>query len=63
MPKTTSFLQNVSPKGIYETLYAFLAAFGTYMDEPGTYPWSQGFPCTKQRPDGLSIPTPVRISQ
>ena len=38
------FLTHVPPMGIYETLYAFLNSFGTYMGEEGTNPWSQGFP-------------------
>lgn len=38
-----SFLTHVPPMGIYETLYAFQNAFGTYMGEKGTHPWSQGF--------------------
>ena len=47
--------------GIYETLYAFLDAFGTYMGEPGTHPWSQGFPRTVQLPGGPEIPTRVDV--
>ena len=49
---SSAFLQYVPPMGIYETLYAFLDSFGTYMGEPGTHPWSQGFPRTVQLPDG-----------
>ncbi len=48
--------------GIYETLYAFLEAFGTYMGEPGTHPWSQGFPRTVQLPGGPPMPTSVTVS-
>ena len=44
-----SLLRYVRPMGIYETLYAFMEAFGTYMGEAGTHPWSQGFPRTVQR--------------
>lgn len=47
--------------GIYETLYAFLDAFGTYMGEPGTHPWSQGFPRTVQLPGGPEIPTRINV--
>ena len=47
--------------GIYETLYAFLGSFGTYMGGPGTHPWSQGFPRTDQLPGGPSIPTSVPV--
>lgn len=55
------FLSHVPPMGIYETLYAFLEAFGTYMGEPGTHPWSQGFPRTVQLPGGPPMPTTVTI--
>ena len=48
--------------GIYETLYAFRDAFGKYMGEPGTHPWSQGFPRTDQLPGGPSIPTSVKVA-
>ena len=48
--------------GIYETLYAFLASFGTYMGEPGTHPWSQGFPRTVRLPGGPPIPTSVTVT-
>jgi aspartate/methionine/tyrosine aminotransferase len=49
--------------GIYETLYAFLETFGTYMGEPGTHPWSQGFPRTDQLPGGPPMPTSVGIER
>jgi aspartate/methionine/tyrosine aminotransferase len=48
--------------GIYETLYAFRDAFGKYMGEPGTHPWSQGFPRTVQLPGGPPIPSSVAVS-
>ena len=48
--------------GIYETLYAFLGAFGTYMGERGTHPWSQGFPRTAALPGGPSLPSAVRVN-
>src|SRR5690348_5169105 len=51
-----SFLTFVPPKGIYQTLYAFLNASGSYMGDPGTHPWSQGFPRTDQLPDGPAMP-------
>ena len=39
-----SFLSdNCPPMGIYETLYAFRDAFGSFMGSEGTHPWSQGF--------------------
>lgn len=56
------FLSHVPPMGIYETLYAFLEAFGTYMGEPGTHPWSQGFPRTVRLPGGPEIPTAVTVT-
>jgi aspartate/methionine/tyrosine aminotransferase len=48
--------------GIYETLYAFRDAFGKYMGDPGTHPWSQGFPRTVQLPGGPPIPNSVSVS-
>jgi len=56
-----SFLRYVPPMGIYQTLYAFLESFGTYMGEPGTHPWSQGFPRTVQLPGGPQMPESVSI--
>ena len=56
-----SMLRYVRPMGIYETLYAFMEAFGSYMGEPGTHPWSQGFPRTDQLPGGPPMPTSVSI--
>lgn len=57
-----SFLKYVPPMGIYETLYAFLAAFGRPMGDPGTNPWSQGFPRTDQLPGGPAMPATVHVS-
>jgi aspartate/methionine/tyrosine aminotransferase len=48
--------------GIYETLYAFLAAYGSPMGDPGTHPWSQGFPRTDQLPGGPALPTSVTVA-
>lgn len=56
-----SMLRYVRPMGIYETLYAFMEAFGSYMGELGTHPWSQGFPRTDQLPGGPPMPTSVSI--
>jgi len=56
------FLSYVPPMGIYETLYAFLASFGRSMGEPGTHPWSQGFPRTVQLPGGPALPTTVTVT-
>lgn len=55
-------LRYVRPMGIYETLYAFMEAFGTYMGDPGTHPWSQGFPRTVQLPGGPEMPSVVRVT-
>ena len=55
------FLTHVPPMGIYETLYAFLNSFGTYMGEKGTHPWSQGFPLTTQIPGGPELPESIPI--
>ena len=55
-------LRYVPPMGIYETLYAFLGAFGRYMGEPGTHPWSQGFPRTDRLPGGPPIPVSVAVT-
>lgn len=56
-----SFLRYVAPMGIYETLYAFQSAFGSAMGEPGTHPWSQGYPRTVQLPDGPPLPAAVSV--
>jgi aminotransferase len=63
IPRTNNmaFLRYVPPMGIYETLYAFLAAFGQPMGDPGTHPWSQGFPRTDQLPGGPAMPTSVTV--
>lgn len=55
------FFTPVPPMGIYETLYAFLKASGAYMGDPGTHPWSQGFPLTKQLPGGPELPQSIGI--
>ena len=54
-----SLLKYVPPMGIYETLYAFLAASGSYMGDEGTHPFSQGFPRTDQIPGGPAMPVSV----
>ena len=56
-------LRHVPPMGIYETLYAFRDAFGTPMGEPGTHPWSQGFPRTVQLPGGPPMPASVEVTK
>ena len=57
-----SFLSNVPPMGIYETLYAFQDAFGTPMGKIGTHPWSQGFPLTTQLPEGPEMPANIYVN-
>jgi aminotransferase len=47
--------------GIYETLYAFQEVFGRSMGEPGTHPWSQGFPRTDRLPGGPEMPRSVEV--
>ncbi len=47
--------------GVYETLFKFQDATGVYMGEPGTHPWAQGFPLTKQLPNGPELPTNVSL--
>ena len=48
--------------GIYEVLFSFLDSAGTYMGEPGTHPWAQGFPLTTQLPDGPELPGSVEFT-
>ncbi|NRA75212.1 MAG: pyridoxal phosphate-dependent aminotransferase, partial [Planctomycetes bacterium] len=57
-----SFLQQMPPMGIYETLYAFQAAFGEPMGETGTHPWSQGYPITEQILGGPEMPTSIEVT-
>ena len=56
------FLRHFPPMGIYETLYAFLRAFGRPMGDPGTHPWSQGFPRTDQLPGGPPMPDAIHVA-
>ena len=56
------FLNYFPPMGIYETLYAFMNAFGSYMGDPGTHPWSQGFPRTEKLPGGPELPSTIKIT-
>ena len=57
-----TFLKPTAPMGIYQTLYAFQAAFGQPMGAPGTHPWSQGFPLTEPIPGGPELPSSVAVS-
>ena len=56
------FLRHFPPMGIYETLYAFLRAFGVRWAIAGTHPWSQGFPRTDQLPGGPPMPDAVHVA-
>ena len=60
--KTNSFINPIPPMGIYETLYAFQNSFGKYMGNPGTHPWSQGYPLTTQLPGGPKMPETININ-
>jgi aspartate aminotransferase len=53
------FLQSFPPMGVYETLFKFQDATGQYMGDPGTRPWAQGFPLTRQLPGGPELPHSV----
>ena len=60
-----SFLSdNCPPMGIYETLYAFMDSFGSFMGTEGTHPWSQGFPLTTPLDDfgGPSLPDSIDVT-
>ena len=48
--------------GVYETLFRFADATNSYMGEPGTHPWAQGFPITTPVPGGPSLPESIAIS-
>ena len=63
MPTTSEpVLNQFPPMGIYEVLFSFLDSAGTYMGEPGTHPWAQGFPLTTQLPDGPELPGSVEFT-
>lgn len=57
-----SLLAKTEPMGIYQMLYAFMESSGKYMGDPGTHPWSQGFPLTSKLPNGPELPSSVTIS-
>ena len=59
--QTQSMLNHFPPMGIYEVLFSFLDSAGTYMGNPGTHPWAQGFPLTSQLPEGPEIPGSVEF--
>ncbi len=56
-----TFLRHIPVTGIYQTLYDFQDAFGAYMGDKGTHPWSQGFPRIDQLPGGPPIPDSIPI--
>ena len=60
----SQFLSHVPPMGIYETLYAFQATFGSFMGTEGTHPWSQGFPLTTplEKFGGPEFPGSVEVT-
>jgi len=61
MPNSSKLLKYFPPMGVYETLFKFMDATGTYMGEAGTHPWAQGFPLTTQLPNGPELPTSVEF--
>ena len=56
-----SILRQFPPMGIYEVLFDFLDSSGSYLGEPGTHPWAQGFPMTTQLPGGPEIPSSIEF--
>jgi aspartate/methionine/tyrosine aminotransferase len=54
-------LQQFPPMGVYETLFKFVDATSKYMGDPGTHPWAQGYPLTKQLPGGPPLPSSVEL--
>ncbi len=63
MPTTfQSVLNHFPPMGIYEVLFSFLDSAGTYMGNPGTHPWAQGFPLTERLPEGPEIPHEIEFT-
>ncbi|MFO1076820.1 MAG: pyridoxal phosphate-dependent aminotransferase [Planctomycetota bacterium] len=55
-------LRQFPPMGVYETLFRFADATHTYMGEPGTHPWAQGFPLTTPVPGGPRLPDSIAIT-
>jgi len=49
------------PMGVYETLFRFADATGKYLGDPGTHPWAQGYPLTRQIPGGPPLPATVTL--
>jgi aspartate/methionine/tyrosine aminotransferase len=55
-------LRDFPPMGVYETLFRFLDATGSYIGDPGTHPWAQGYPITTPLPGGPPLPDRIAIS-
>jgi aspartate/methionine/tyrosine aminotransferase len=55
-------LKQFPPMGVYETLFKFLDATAKYMGDPGTHPWAQGYPLTKQLPGGPPLPSCIELT-
>lgn len=55
-------LRQFPPMGVYETLFKFLETTSKYMGDPGTHPWAQGYPLTKQLPGGPPLPSNVNLT-
>jgi len=55
-------LRDFPPMGVYETLFRFADATGSYMGEPGTHPWAQGYPITTPLPGGPPLPDRIAIT-
>jgi aminotransferase len=54
-------LRQFPPMGVYETLFKFADATSKYMGDPGTHPWAQGYPLTKQLPGGPPLPSSIDL--
>ena len=54
-------LKQFPPMGVYETLFKFADATSKYMGDPGTHPWAQGYPLTKQLPGGPPLPSTIDL--
>ena len=57
-----SLLNHFPPMGVYETLFKFRDATGSYMGTDGTHPWAQGFPVTSPLPNGPDIPLNISFT-
>jgi aminotransferase len=62
MQMARSALQHFPPMGIYEVLFSFLDATGSYLGTEQTHPWAQGFPLTTRLPGGPALPSHVEFS-